>query len=133
MVKISTKGEYGLRAAVNLAQNYPKIKNVKEISQEENISLKYLERLVGEMRKKEIVKSFKGKDGGYILAKKPSEISAGEVIESMEGKMIPKCYGTNCSNIGKCASSSVWIKLDEQIKKTLYEIKLSDLIEVKLK
>ncbi len=128
-MKFSTKGEYGLRLAVNLARNYPTIKNTKDIAAEENISLKYLERLVGELRKKDIVKSFKGKDGGYVLAREPKKISAGEVIETMEGSFTSKCTTTNCQHVKKCASSFVWIKLGEQIKKTLYGIKLSDLIK----
>ncbi|MDO9231817.1 MAG: Rrf2 family transcriptional regulator [bacterium] len=129
MLKISTKGEYGLRAIVNLARNYPQIKNIKEISIEEKISAKYLERLIGDLRKSGLVKSIKGKNGGYVLARKPKEISAGEIIEIMEGPMTAKCQGIHCSAMKKCASSFVWIKLGEQIRKTLYGIKLSDLIK----
>jgi len=128
-MKFSTKGEYGLRLAVNLARCYPTIKNTKDIATEENISLKYLERLIGELRKKEIVKSFKGKDGGYVLARAPKKISAGEVIETMEGTFASKCMNTHCQHVKKCPSSFVWIKLGEQIRKTLYGIKLSDLIK----
>lgn len=127
-MKFSTKGEYGLRLAVNLGRNYPRVKSVGDIAMEEKISPKYLERLIGELRKKEIVKSFKGKDGGYVLARDPKKISAGEVIEAMEGSFTSKCQDTNCSHVKKCPSSYVWIKLGEQIKKTLYAIKLSDLI-----
>jgi hypothetical protein len=50
------------------------------------------------------------------------------VIEVMEGEMTAKCYGTHCLAMKKCLSSFVWIKLGEQIRKTLYGIKLSDLI-----
>ncbi len=128
-MKFSTKGEYGLRLAVNLGKSYPRVKSVGEISAEEKISLKYLERLIGELRKKEIVKSFKGKDGGYVLAREPKEISAGEIIETMEGSFTSKCQDTKCSHVKKCPSSFVWIKLGEQIRKTLYGIKLSDLIK----
>jgi Rrf2 family transcriptional regulator, cysteine metabolism repressor len=128
-MRFSTKGEYGLRLAVNLARSYPTIKNTKDIAMEEKISLKYLERLIGELRKKEIVKSFKGKDGGFVLARNPKNISAGEVIETMEGSFMSKCLDTKCTHVKKCPSSFVWIKLGEQIRKTLYGIKLSDLIK----
>jgi Rrf2 family protein len=127
MLKVSTKGEYGLRAVVNLARSYPNIKNLREISREERISLKYLERLIGEMRKANLVKSFKGKVGGYVLSRRPKEISAGEVIEIMEGPLTSKCQNINCPSMKKCSSSFVWFKLGEQIKKTLYKIKLSEL------
>jgi Rrf2 family protein len=129
MLSFSTKGEYGLRAVVNLAQSYPAIKSLKDISVEEGISVKYLEQLFTNLRKNKVVKSFKGKDGGYVLVKDPKEISAGEVIEALEGEMLPKCHGTHCAHMKNCASSFVWIKLGDQIKKTLYGIKLSDLIK----
>ncbi len=127
-MRFSTKGEYGLRAAVSLARSYPKKKSIKEISAEEKISVKYLERLMGDLRKNNIVKSFKGKMGGYILARSPKEITAGAVIEIMEGPLVSKCFDTHCQKMNRCSSSFVWIKLGEQIKKTLYGIKLSDLI-----
>ena len=126
-MRFSTKGEYGLRLAVNLGKSYPAVKSVGDIAVEENISLKYLERLIGNLRKNNLVTSSKGKNGGYVLARTPKKITAGEVIEVMEGPMVPKCYGNHCTHMKTCASSFVWIKLGEQIKKTLYEIKLSDL------
>lgn len=126
-MKFSTKGEYGLRAAVNLAKSYPQKKSIKEISGEERISVKYLERLVGDLRKNGIVKSLKGKTGGYVLARNPKNIAVGEIIEIMEGPIVSKCQNIHCQKVKRCPSSLVWIKLDEQIKKTLYSIKLSDL------
>lgn len=128
-MKFSTRGEYSLRAAVNLARCFPVRKNLKLISKEEGISVKYLERLMGELKNGGVVLSTKGKDGGYVLAKNPKYIKVGQVIESSEGPISVKCYGTGCKMISKCPSSLVWIKLGEQIKKTLYGIKLSDLIK----
>jgi Rrf2 family protein len=127
-MNFSTKGEYGLRAVVNLARCYPIKKTLKIISKEEHISLKYLERLMAELKRGGIVQSIKGKQGGYVLNDDPKEIRVGKVIESTEGPILVKCYGPKCKNIHKCPSSYVWIKLGEQIKKTLYGIKLSDLI-----
>jgi len=117
-----------LRSAVSLARNYPQKKTIKEISREEKISVKYLERIVGDLRRGGIVKSTKGKNGGYVLAESPEKIRVGKVIECAEGPIAVKCYGTKCKMIGKCPSSFVWVKLGAQIKKTLYGIRLSDLI-----
>lgn len=66
-MKFSTRGEYGLRATVNLARCYPLKKSIKEISKEENISAKYLERLFSELKEGGILKSLKGKNGGYFF------------------------------------------------------------------
>ncbi|MFZ2188164.1 MAG: Rrf2 family transcriptional regulator [Candidatus Moraniibacteriota bacterium] len=127
-MQFSTKAEYGLRAMVALARAYPAQKNITEISQEENISAKYLETLIGKLRKNNLVKSQKGKSGGYTLIKNPKNISAGEIIEIMEGPIVSKCDGSNCMKAKVCASSLVWNKLAFQIKKTLFAIKLSELI-----
>lgn len=127
-MKFSTKAEYGLKAMVNLANIFPKQKNLKTISQEEKISVKYLEQLFSKLRKSDLIISAKGKDGGYTLAKNPLEIKVGEIIEVLEGPIAPMgCKGRACSLV--CTSSVVWLKLGEQIKKTLYKIKLSDLIK----
>lgn len=129
-MQFSTRAEYGLKAMVNLAQDYPKQKNIKTISKEEGISVKYLERLVNELRKNNLVKSQLGKSGGYTLAKNPKLIKIGEIIEILEGSISPmKCADGKCVLNCNCASSLVWMKLGEQIKKTLYGIKLSELIK----
>ncbi|MFA6047693.1 MAG: Rrf2 family transcriptional regulator [Parcubacteria group bacterium] len=128
-MKFSTRAEYGLKAMVNLARCYPEQKNIKAISRDENISVKYLERLVGELRKNNLVTSQIGKSGGYTLAKKPALIKVGEIIEIVEGPIAPMgCVGKKCAMEKKCTSSIVWNKVGVQIKKTLYGIKLSELI-----
>lgn len=125
-MKFSTKAEYGLRAMANLAGCFPAQKNIREISEEENISLKYLERIVGELRKNNLVISAKGKSGGYTLTKKPKLIRVGEVVEALDGPIAPtKC--SLCSKENKCSSSIVWLKLASEIRKTLNKIKLKDI------
>ena len=129
-MKFSTKAEYGLKAIVNLAQCFPKQKTIKEIAIEEEISQKYLERLLGNLRDGGVVESSKGKLGGYILSKNPKRIPVGEVIEILDGEIAPmRCVGKFCAAEHKCPSSIVWNTLGQQIKKTLYNIKLSDLIK----
>ena len=126
-MKFSTKAEYGLKAMVNLAISFPELKNIKTIAGEEEISVKYLERLMGILRENNLVNSRQGKSGGYTLAKNPSDIKAGEIIEALEGSISVKCEREEC-RLKKCPSKKVWMKLGKQIRKTLYGIKLSDLI-----
>lgn len=128
-MKFSTRAEYGLRATVYLAKSYPYLRSINEISIEENISAKYLEQIFNKLRRSGIVLSQKGKGGGYTLVKDPQQIKIGEIIEAMEGKIEPtKCNRPECIN-SKCASKKVWIKLSQEIKKTLDNIKLSDLVK----
>lgn len=127
-MQFSTKAEYGLRAMVSLARAYPEKKNIKEISIEENISQKYLERLMGELRKSNLIESIKGKDGGYLLSKNPKDIPVGEIVEILEGPLVSKCDHGSCAKTQKCSSSLVWGKLNVQIRKTLFGIRLNRLI-----
>jgi Rrf2 family protein len=128
-MKFSTKAEYGLKAMANLAQCFPEQKTAKEIALEEDISQKYLERLMGILRDGEVVKSTKGKLGGYVLARNPKRIPVGEIIEILDGEIAPmRCVGKFCAAEHKCPSSAVWNTLGQQIKKTLYSMKLNSLI-----
>lgn len=128
-MKFSTRAEYGLKAMANLAKDFPAQKTVKDISKEEKISAKYLERLIGKLRDSNLVVSQKGKSGGYTLRKKPSATRVGEIVEVLDGPISPMgCVGKICALEHQCSSSFVWTKVGAQIKKTLYGIKLSDLI-----
>lgn len=128
-MRFSTKAEYGLKAMVNLAQCFPDQKTIGEIAQQEDISQKYLERLMVTLRDGEVVTSSKGKTGGYVLAKNPKNIPVGQVIEILDGEIAPmRCVGKFCAARDKCPSSVVWDEIGKQVKKTVYKIKLSDLI-----
>lgn len=129
-MRFSTKAEYGVKAMTNLAQCYPQQKTIKEIAEQEDISQKYLERLMVALRNGGVVESSMGKTGGYILARDPKKISMDEVIEILDGEIAPmRCAGKFCASQHKCPSSAVWINLGMQIKKTLNKMKLSDLIK----
>ncbi|MBU2028711.1 Rrf2 family transcriptional regulator [Patescibacteria group bacterium] len=129
-MKFSTRAEYGLQAMANLARHYPAQKNIRQISKEEGIPAKYLERLMGELRKNILVQSFQGKNGGYVLIKNPKLIKVGQIIEILEGSLSPMgCADSRCRAACSCSSSLVWLKLGKQIRKTLYGIRLSELIK----
>ncbi len=129
-MRFSTKAEYGLKAMTNLAQCYPNQKSIGEIANEEAISQKYLERLMGKLRDGNVVESTKGKMGGYVLVREPKKISVDEIIEILDGEIAPmRCAGKFCASQHKCPSSIVWITLGLQIKKTLNKIKLNDLVK----
>jgi len=128
-MKFSTKAEYGLRAMVVLARDYPYLRSITEISLEENISAKYLEQIFIKLKSAKIIVSQKGKSGGYTLTREPKHICVGEIVETLEGKIEPtKCNSLACKN-SQCSSKKVWVKLSQEIKRTLDNIKLSDLIK----
>ena len=129
-MKFSTRAGYGLRAMVNLAKSYPDQKSIHELSREEGMSLKYLEQIFGTLRKNKLIQSQKGREGGYTLSGNPKNIKVGAIIEVLEGPIVPmECAEGKCDSKCSCASSVVWTKLQTQIKKTLYSIRLSTLIK----
>ena len=88
-MKISAKARYAIRSMIYLTINLKSGEHIslKEISEKESISIKYLEQIFTALRKEGLVKSIKGSYGGYILAKQPEEITIGEVIRTIEGEM----------------------------------------------
>ncbi len=133
MLKVSTKGRYGLRLILRLAKNYgqgPQL--LSDISEQEDISLKYAEHLVRFLKPTGILNSYRGAKGGYELARAPQTITIKEIIEALEGEDYPvECIHSPevCAKTKYCSSRVVWEKLETAIGDTLGKIKLSDLLE----
>jgi Rrf2 family protein len=128
-MQISKKSQYGMRAMVLLAKNYKskQLLNLKEISQKEIIPFEFLGKIVSQLEKAKLVKGKSGVGGGYILAKDPKKITAKDIVEVLEDTMPVNC--SFCGRKGKCASKSVWGKVDLAIAKALKSVKLSSLIK----
>lgn len=134
-MKLSTKGRYGLRALVDLAvnsENQPV--SISSIAQRQNISERYLEQIIGKLKKAGMVKSSRGVNGGYMLAQPPEHISVGDILRSLEGNLnaviCPALEGENtCSDSGSCVTKFVWKELNDSINQTADRIMLSQLIE----
>ena len=91
-MKMSTKGRYGLRALLDLAvcENEKPV-TLATIAQRQHLSLNYLEQVFGVLRRAELVKSIKGANGGYHLARNAEDITVKEVLEALEGKFSIRC------------------------------------------
>ena len=89
-MKISTKGRYALRMMVDLAEhNNGEWISLKEISERQNISIKYLEQIVSSLMRSGLLLSSRGPQGGYMLARKPEEYTVGEILREIEGSLVP--------------------------------------------
>ncbi|ACL69643.1 RrF2 family transcriptional regulator [Halothermothrix orenii] len=134
-MKISTRGRYGLRAMVDLAihQDSGAIP-LREIAERQQISEQYLEQLFANLRKAGLVKSVRGAHGGYLLNRDADEITAGDVLRTLEGPIAPTdCVLDNdedvCSLIDKCVTHELWVKLQKQVSEILDSVTLRDLQE----
>lgn len=133
-MKISTKGRYALRLMIDLAQhNTGEMIRIKDVSQRQNISEKYLEQIITSLKRAGYVKSLRGAQGGYRLARDPKEYTVGMILRLTEGNMAPvSCLEdeeNECSRAGSCISLRLWKMLDEAIKGVIDRVTLQDLID----
>lgn len=131
-MRLSTKGQYAVRAIVSLACHANgKPMTLKQISEREDISLSYLEQLFVKLREGNIVKSIRGPGGGYILAMPANNIKVGEVITVVEESLNPvACLDeapSTCLRANKCVTQRVWKGLGDKMKEFLDSITIEDL------
>ncbi len=123
-MKISTKGRYGLTIMIELAKKHGEgPTSLKTIAQANDLSEHYLEQLIAPLRNAGFVKSIRGAYGGYILAKGPTEISAGDIIRVLEGPISP-VEGIEDEEPAKRA---LWLRIRDAVKGVLDNTTLEDL------
>ncbi|KUO58762.1 MAG: Rrf2 family transcriptional regulator [Gracilibacter sp. BRH_c7a] len=134
-MKFSTRGRYGVQIMVDLAQHGTEGPiSLKSIADRQKLSEHYLEQLVPELRKAGLVKSIRGSQGGYILAKKPEDIYIGDVIRILEGPIAPvDCTNeldgeSCCEKTDFCITREVWVKVRDSINDVVDSISLADLL-----
>ena len=89
-MKISTKGRYAIRIMLDIAQNGTEQRvSLKDIAKRQDISVKYMEQIIGQLCKAGLLKSTRGAQGGYTLTKLPAQYSIGEILRITEGELVP--------------------------------------------
>lgn len=135
-MKISTKGRYALRMMIDIAENEEKGSvSLKDISKRQDISLKYLEQIVGLLTRAGFVKSLRGAGGGYVLTKSPEKYAVGDILRVTEGNLAPvACLEGEenlCPKAESCKAVKYWQGLYDVINKYLDGTTLLDLTEDK--
>ncbi|MEM0202449.1 MAG: Rrf2 family transcriptional regulator [Archaeoglobaceae archaeon] len=133
MLRLSTRGRYGVRAMYEIAKAYPKPVSIKQISEKQELSVPYLEQILNRLKNAGLLMSIKGPGGGYVLNKRPEEISILEILKKLEGApALASCLDPKrgCSRIEICVTHVVWKKLGEQIEGFLSTITLADLLKL---
>lgn len=110
---VSTKGRYALRVLIDLAENGDgNYIPMKEIVERQNISLKYIERILPSFAKNKLIEGQHGKGGGYRLCRQPKEYTVGEILRLTDGDIIPvSCLeyeGAYCDKSAECRTVSMW-------------------------
>ena len=131
-MKISTRGRYALRLMLELALNEgDQYITIKSISERQGISGKYLEQIISVLSRAGYVKSTRGAQGGYKLARPAEEYTVGMILKLIEGSLAPvACMDdvpNQCPRHGDCVTLDVWQELYDAINGVLDAITLSDL------
>ncbi len=130
---ISTRGRYALRVMLDLAENRERgYLPMKEVAERQELSLKYMERIMPALVKAGFVEGIHGKGGGYRLVGEPKEYTVLEILQLTEGDLAPVACLTQgaepCSRAERCRTLSMWNKLYEMVKKFFAGITLEDLL-----
>lgn len=133
-MKISTKGRYALRMMIDIAVNdNGEPVRIKDIAGRQGISDKYLEQIVSVLNKAGYVKSIRGPQGGYRLAKSPAEYTVGSILRLIEGSLAPvSCLESDineCERQYECATLILWQKLNDAINNVIDNVTIENLIE----
>lgn len=136
VMKLSTKGRYGLRAVLDLALNSgSEAVALSAVAQRQNISISYLEQLVAKLKKAGIVDSIRGAQGGYVLARPTIEITVGDILRALEGDLNPvdcaEITGreSSCSGADLCVTKYVWKRISDSINDAVDTITLAELVD----
>jgi len=131
---ISTRGRYALRVMVDLAEHTDgSFIAMKEVAERQDISLKYLERILPLLVEQKLVEGMRGKGGGYRLTREPDEYSVGEILKAAEGDLAPVACLANgasgCARRADCRTLPMWKELDQLVNQYLDGKTLADLMK----
>jgi Rrf2 family cysteine metabolism transcriptional repressor len=129
LVKLSVKSDYAARAVLSLARHYGEEKAMKvdELAKANGVPANYLVQILIDLKSRNIVRSVRGKDGGYLLARPPGEITLGEVLRTVHGPL----FDTSALTDAQCPSElrEAWKKLQDTVDQAADSINFQNLAE----
>ncbi len=133
-MKLSTRGRYGTRMMLDLAQHQDKGPvQIGDIAKRQDISVKYLEQLIIPLKKANFIKSVRGPRGGHMLAVSPEKITVGEIVRILEGGIdLTDCIGNPdiCDRSENCVTRDIWAEATAAMFDKLNAITLVKMIEM---
>jgi len=131
-VKITYKGDYALKAVLDLSLNYGNVVTAHELAARAQVPVKFLEQVLLDLKRGGFVESRRGKVGGYMLAKSPKEINVGDVVRFIDGPIEPiACIGkdySGCTDLYKCVFRHIWQDVGRATSNIVDNITFEDLV-----
>jgi len=130
-VRVSTKGDYGVRALIELALHYGEGPlQSAEIAARQRIPEPYLDHLLTTLRRAGFIRSVRGPQGGHQLVREPAALPLDEALEALEGSLIPSACldeGSPCARAGGCAQREMWQQVHDATLEILHRTTIADL------
>lgn len=131
---ISTRGRYALRVMIDLAEHDDgSYIPMKEVAQRQDISLKYLERILPILVAARMIEGIHGKGGGYRLTKQPGDYRVSDILQLTEGDLAPvaclECNAEKCSRTAECRTLPMWTELNRRMNEYLSSVTIADLMK----
>ncbi len=131
---ISTRGRYALRVLLDLADNYSGgYIPMKDVAKRQELSLKYIEKIMPVLTKNALVEGVHGKGGGYRLTKQPEDYKIGDILRLAEGDLAPvaclQCDAKPCERAGECRTLPMWTEFHKMVNDYFDGITLADLMK----
>ena len=131
---VSTRGRYALRVIIDLAENSANGEYIpmKDVAARQDISLKYITKIMPVLTGGRLVEGVHGKGGGYRLVKAPQDCTVGEILRLTEGTLAPincsELCSTPCKNATDCRTLAMWRGLNDRIEEYLDGVTVADLM-----
>jgi Rrf2 family protein len=134
-VQISARGEYAVRAALSLAENYPTVMSAQTVAQQQDMPRKFLEAILADLRRAGLVRAQRGAEGGYTLSRSPREVTIGSILRAVDGPlaavrgMRPEetRYEGAAENLPR-----LWVAVRAAVREVVDEVSLSDMLSGKM-
>lgn len=131
-MKITYRGDYALKAVLDLALHHGELVTIHELAKRTDIPIKFLEQVLLDLKRGGFLESRRGKIGGYLLAKPPAKITVGQVIKFIDGPLEPiNCIGGNyagCGDVYKCVFRQIWQRVAVSTAEIVDNITFEDLV-----
>jgi len=132
VISVSQKSQYALRGVFELAKRGGRSAAISELAVAQAIPRRFLEVIFGELRKAGLVKTFRGPEGGYVLARPACEITAGEILRLVEGPTdLVKCVsaGDHCPFVKTCPFRDMWDEAGQAMDAVFYRTTIQELVD----
>ena len=131
---VSTRGRYALRVLIDLAEHQSDgYIPMKDVAEQQNISLKYLERILPVLTKNHYIEGVHGRGGGYKLTREPEGYKVGDILRLTEGDLAPvaclECGAERCERAGECRTISMWSEFHDMVNDFFDGVTIADLMK----